>query len=134
VHTAEGPAIDPFFLVPARGAAPFVWAVRTILDGPAELLAAAGDGSAGLYAWVRPTDPHGNRRRRAIVLYRSRDGGRRWSPEADEGIPGRLPRITARSGRWRIVDRPDGGFDVQRLDARGWAVIRQFPWSACPAG
>jgi hypothetical protein len=137
LHTAEGPAIDPFFLVPTPGPAPFAWNVRTIYQGPAELRSAWRDARDGLHAWLRPTDAHGERSQRAPLFYRSGDGGRSWSRDARsrEGRPGparELSPIAARSGRWRIEDRADGGFDVERLDAAGWRVIREFPWTACP--
>lgn len=139
LHTAEGPAIDPFVLVPTAGAVPFAWTVRTIREGPAELMEVARAGPPDLYAWVRPTDAQGDRPRKASLLYASHDRGLSWS--AAKNVPAKhrsalqkLSRITTRSGPWRIVDRQDGGFDLQRLEAAGWKVVRQFPWAACPPG
>ena len=131
-HTAEGPAIDPFYLVPTSRPAAFTWTVRTIREGPAELLGASG-GRRALSASLRPTDAHGGPLPGGAVRYRSRDGGRSWRREDGASGPPSLARITTRSGRWRIVDRRDGGFDVQRAAARGWALGKEFPWAACPA-
>ena len=136
-HTAEGPAIDPFILVPVAlkpGVAQFAWSVSVIREGPGNLTGVARSGAQDLFAWVRPTDAHGEGSRNARLVYVSHDGGRSWGP--GKGAPShavlqKLPPILPRSGSWRIVDRKDGGFDVQKRGAQGWAVVKAFPWAGC---
>ncbi len=131
-HTAEGPAIDPFVLVPGRAATPD-WASQSIVDGPAELVSVAVAGPEALTAQVRRTDPHGEKPAGTQDLV-SRDGGRSWSPRkgAKPGGLQKLSRVGMRSGAWRLVDRQDGGFDVQKRAPSGWSTVTPFPWKPCP--
>jgi len=43
----------------------------------------------------------------------------------------RFARIGRRSGSWRVVDRKDGGFDLQHREKRGWQAVKEFPWTSC---
>jgi hypothetical protein len=104
LHTAEGPGIDPFLLVPTD-AGSSDWRLRTI----------------------RPN-----------VTFHSDDRGETWNAQ-DERAPSpgsrmqRFARIGTRSGSWRIVDRKDGGFDLQHREKRGWQAVKEFPWTSCEA-
>jgi hypothetical protein len=136
LHTAEGPGIDPFLLVP--GSKRFEWEVHGIFEGPSELVGVAQTSATDLLAWIRPVDAAGEGPRRAIVMYRSTDGGRLWSRAGSSAEGARGPfkkfgRLTARSGAWRIVDRRDGGFDVRHHESAGWRTVKAFPWSTCEA-
>lgn len=126
-HTAEGPATDPF-VIGADGQA------HTIADGPGELLGVTASGQE-LTARVRASGAHGQRKPAAKQTYVSHDGGRTWSAAAAGArIPGgsALPRVSSHSGGWRLVDRKDGGFELQKRDGRAWTTVRPFPWTACP--
>ena len=134
-HTAEGPAVDPFALVPAPAARPD-WVARPIVDGPAELVGVAVAGGQDLSAKVRRTGPHGEKTSGTQELV-SHDGGRSWSPgkAAAKDGPGPfqpLSPVRMRSGAWRLVDRKDGGFDLQKRSASGWSTVNPFPWTRCP--
>jgi hypothetical protein len=39
--------------------------------------------------------------------------------------------IGRRTRQWRISDRRDGGFDVQRRVGKLWRTTAEFPWRAC---
>jgi hypothetical protein len=39
--------------------------------------------------------------------------------------------VAVRTPRWRITDRGDGGFDIQRRAGKSWQTTAQFPWRAC---
>jgi len=43
----------------------------------------------------------------------------------------RFAKIALRSGSWRLADRPDGGFELQRLAAKTWRTVTPFPWRPC---
>jgi len=94
-HTAEGPAIDPFVLVPGQGATPD-WASRLIFDGTAELVGVAVAGSQDLTAQVRKTDAHGEHVSPTEQLV-SHDAGLSWSPRkgAKGGATQKLSRVSA---------------------------------------
>jgi hypothetical protein len=160
-HTAEGPATDPFVLAPRKAAeeARPDWAPRTVAEGPGELIEVAMPNMAKMVpvargkevtspeaarpdtkeviARVRPTGPHGERRPGPDREYVSHDAGGTWSL----ALPGELgqkagwfdlPPISMHSGPWRLVDRPDGGFDVQMHSAAGFSTVSSFPWTPCP--
>ena len=141
LHIAEGPGIDPFLLapvVPTDLREP--WLLHPITTGPSELVKVEKAGPKNLRAWIRPVNHADAIRKgppRAAVVFSSDDGGRSWSADrgAGSGAPGQFRKfapITERSGAWRIVDRSDGGFDVQRREATGtWQTVRKFPWSPC---
>jgi len=57
LHTAEGPGIDPFLLVPTD-AASSDWRLRTISEGPAELRGLARAGVSAIFAWIHRVDIH----------------------------------------------------------------------------
>jgi len=139
LYTAEGPGIDPFILIPA-GASPgghLDWSVQTIHDGPADLRGLAwGDG--GLVAWVRHLDLQDDAKS-TMVVHRSADGGHTWAPidaaSARRVKPRhRFTKIGKRAGAWRIVDRRDGGFDVQHQGGGRWRAVAEFPWRGCGGG
>lgn len=134
LHTAEGPGVDPFLLAPVAGA--IDWTVRPIVEGPSELQGVGRKAAMEFFAWVRPVDVHGEAPRKPVAVYRSQDSGRTWRPVTAPGAVSERPmkrfaRITARSSDWRIADREDGGFDVQRRDAGGWRTVKAFPWKRC---
>ena len=135
LHTAEGPGIDPFLLVPADSASSD-WRLRPISEGPAELRGVGRAGSNGFVAWIRPVDIHEKPHPDPEVLLRSDDGGATWKADAapkrspDAHIK-RFARVASRSASWRIIDRKDGGFDVQRRGPGGWQLVKAFPWVRC---
>jgi hypothetical protein len=136
LHTAEGPGVDPFFLAPT-GKGALDWQVRPITEGPAELRGLGRVAPKEFIAWVRPVDVHEGSPPKSDVLWRSLDGGDTWKADA---APGRKPPaakefhpINMYSGAHRLVDRKDGGFDVQRHGPRGWQPVKAFPWAACAA-
>jgi BNR/Asp-box repeat protein len=137
LHTAEGPGTDPFLLVPTD-AATSDWRVRTISEGPAELRGVARAGERALSAWIRRVDIHDKPFAKPDVTFHSDDRGETWKAQ-DERAPSpgsrmqRFARIGTRSGNWRIVDRQDGGFDLQHREKRGWQAVREFPWTTCEA-
>lgn len=136
-HTAEGPAVDPFVLVPKADATAPDWTASPIAEGPAELVDVSVGGNQ-LAAHARRTGPTGEKTPGGPQLFVSQDGGRTWAaakPGRNAGRPARqkLPRLTTRSGPWRLVDRKDGGFDLQKRDGRGWSTVKAFPWTPCPA-
>jgi BNR/Asp-box repeat len=132
-HTAEGPATDPFVLVPAQAATPD-WTARSITAGTAQLLGVGVAGAQDLTARVRATGPHGEKTGAGTQDYVSHDGGLSWSRQkaAAAGPSHPLPRVSMRSGAWRLVDRKDGGFDVQKRAGGGWTTVTPFPWNHCP--
>ncbi len=88
-------------------------------------------------ARVRRTGPHGERQPGGPQAYVSHDGGRTWSaaPRAEAGKgTAKLARVSARSGVWRLIDRKDGGFELQKRDGKRWSTVKPFPWTPCPAG
>jgi hypothetical protein len=138
LHTAEGPGVDPFFLVPTTESA-LDWRLHPISEGPSELRGVGRAAPKEFIAWVRPVDVHEKSPPRSDVAWRSQDGGETWKADA----PGRKPPVaavkkfrpvTTRSGAYRIVDRKDGGFDLQRHGPGGWQLVKTFPWAACDAG
>lgn len=134
LHTAEGPGIDPFVLAPE--AAPATgWTVRRIYEGPAELLAVARTRPGQLSALVKHIDIHDERWRGPRYLHRSEDDGRTWKAvgptKATAPARGRFGKIGKRTPQWRITDRRDGGFDVQRRVGKLWQTTAEFPWRAC---
>jgi len=137
LHTAEGPGIDPFLLVPTD-AGSSDWRLRTISEGPAELRGVARAGASALFAWIRRVDVHDKPISRPNVTFHSDDRGETWTAQ-DERAPSpgsrmqRFARIGTRSGSWRIVDRKDGGFDLQHREKRGWQAVKEFPWTSCEA-
>jgi len=66
------------------------------------------------------------------AIFHSDDRGETWKAE-DDGAPSpssriqRFVRIGTRSGTWRIVDRKDGGFDLQHHEKRGWQAVKDSP-------
>jgi hypothetical protein len=65
-------------------------------------------------------------------LYKSSDQGATWKESTHAPASGLIhfARLGNRSGDWRIADRPDGGFEVQRL-AKTWQSVAPFPFGAC---
>lgn len=137
LHTAEGPGIDPFLLVPTD-AASSDWRLRTISEGPAQLRGVARAGASALFAWIRQVDIHGKPIAKRDVTFHSDDRGETWQAH-DERAPSphsrmqHFARIGTRSGNWRIVDRKDGGFDLQHRKTHGWQAVKEFPWTTCEA-
>jgi hypothetical protein len=132
--TAEGPGVDPFLLVPTADGA--TWTLATIKEGPAELLGVERTGPASLLARVRPVDPSREGAKSAVLVYGSRDNGASWATARGTAVrppTKRFGRISMRSGSWRLVERADGGFDVQRRETKGWRVVKEFPWTPCPS-
>lgn len=131
-HTAEGPATDPFVLVPAQAATPD-WTARPITEGTAQLIS-VGVAGEDVTARVRTTGPHGEKTASGAQDYVSHDGGLSWSRHkaGGAGPSHTLPRVSLRSGAWRLVDRKDGGFDLQKRAEAGWTTVTPFPWNRCP--
>jgi hypothetical protein len=136
LHTAEGPGIDPFILVPAPS--PFTWERHAIYDGPAELKAVRFGGRGHLSALVRHINVHDENGGGPIYRHESVDGGRSWKSEgrakaALSSAGKNFAKITKRDSDWRIRDRADGGFDVQHRLGRqaAWRTMSEFPWQAC---
>jgi len=129
LHTAEGPGIDPFVLVPGAGPGDLV--LHPVREGPAEIVGAARGRQGDLLVWLRDISgvgpPRGKR------AYESRDQGVTWKASMRPSTVGLtlFSRLGRRSGAWRIADRPDGGFDIQRLNAKTWQSEVPFPWRAC---
>lgn len=127
-HTAEGPAVDPF-VIAADGQA------HTIAEGPGELVDVTLGTGPELTARVRRTGPHGEKQRGGPQSYVSHDGGRTWSAASGTaaGKGGtKLARVGSRSGPWRMVQRKDGGFDLQKRQGNAWLTVKPVPWTPCP--
>jgi hypothetical protein len=126
-HTAEGGAVDPFLVTPDG-------AVHVIAEGPGELVDVAAGTGDELTAHVRRTGPHGEKQPGGSRVYVSHDGGRTWSPAGARDRAGaqKFARVTARSGNWRLLDRADGGFDIQKRGGATWSTVKPFPWTRCP--
>jgi hypothetical protein len=138
LHTAEGPGIDPFLMVPSD-AASSDWRLRAISEGPVELRGVGRSGAKGFVAWIRPVDLHQGPHPKSEVVLRSDDGGETWKPGAaakksSDAVVKRFARVGARSANWRIVDRKDGGFDLQQHGKSGWQIVKAFPWAECDEG
>jgi hypothetical protein len=126
-HTAEGGAVDPFVVTPDGTA-------HVIAEGPGELVDVAAGSGDELTARVRRTGPHGEKAPGGTQLHVSHDGGRSWSRAGagDHAAGRKFARVTARSGDWRLADRADGGFDVQKRAGGAWSTVKPFPWTRCP--
>ena len=134
LHTAEGPGLDPFLLVPEVNA--LEWSLHTIYDGPAELRGMAAEEHGRLSAWIRHVDLSDADWGGPIYRHVSVDGGRTWTvagrskgPAASK--PGRFVQVGMRSGSWRVSERGDGGFEVQRRSGGAWETVSRFPWHDC---
>ena len=130
LYTAEGPGIDPFVLVPAAGAENL--AVRPVREGPSELMNAARLRSGELLVWLRDIDGPGVGPASGKHIYKSVDQGVTWheSPRLPASSLMHFSKLGNRSGHWRIVERPDGGFEVQHL-TKTWQSVTSFPWKSC---
>ena len=133
LHTAEDPA-DPFLLAPRPR--PFAWDLHTIYAGPADLGSLAFGRNGGLLAWIDHVDRGSGKER--VYVHSSADGGRRWKTvgrarrESAKGLQD-FAAITRETAGWRIVDRPDHGFDVEHRAApqEAWQTASAFPQPAC---
>jgi hypothetical protein len=89
-----------------------------------------------LLARIHRVDIHEKPIAKPDVTFHSDDRGDTWKAQ-DERAPSpssrmqRFARIGRRSGSWRIVDRKDGGFDLQHREKRGWQAMKEFPWTSC---
>src|SRR6185503_5956205 len=102
LHTAEGPGIDPFLLVPTD-AASSDWRLRTISEGPAELRGLARAGVSAIFAWIHRVDIHDKPIAKPDVTFHSDDRGDTWKAQDERArSPSsrmqRFARIGTRSG------------------------------------
>jgi hypothetical protein len=136
IHTAEGPGIDPFILVPSE--APHEWMRYTIYEGPAALLGVTLEKGGTLLAWVRHIDVHQPQWPGVLYLHRSTDGGRSWKTSGpvkavSSQSGAKFERIGRRSGAWRLSVLEDGGFSIQHRNNTkgGWEDRSRFPRHDC---
>jgi hypothetical protein len=135
-HTAEGPSIDPFVLVP--GEAPSEWVLHTIYKGPSELEGVAFQENGELVAWVRHVNINADNLPGTTYIHKSSDGGRTWKTVGQvKGLsnqPGRrFRKIEKQSATWQVVDQGDRGFIVQQRQGEqtAWKTVSQFPLYSC---
>ena len=135
-HTAEGPSIDPFVLVP--GEAPSEWVVHKIYEGPSELEGIAFQETGELVAWVRHINVQADNLPGTTYIHKSSDGGRTWKTVGQvKGLsnqPGRkFLKVKKQSKAWRVVDQGDRGFTVQHRqgEQEAWKTVSQFHLYPC---
>ena len=135
-HTAEGPGINPFLLVP--GEKPFVWLLRTIYPGPSDLEGLAFQKNGALVAWIRHINVHRDNWPGATYIHESSDEGRTWKTVGQlKGLserPGRkFSKIEKQIVAWQVVDLGDRGFVVQHQEGKSatWQSVSQFAFHPC---
>jgi hypothetical protein len=137
LHTAEGPGIDPFVLVPSRRQQRFSWRKYIIHEGPSDLEGIAFGKKAELSALVSHIDMRNEDWKGVLYLHRSSNGGTSWrlvgravGARRQRGTP--FERIAKENRAWRIVDQDDGGFVVQHRGAHeSWLTASRFPLKPC---
>ena len=135
-HTAEGPSIDPFVLVP--GESQSEWVLHTIYKGPSELKGVAFQENGELVAWVRHVNVHPDNLPGTTYIHKSSDGGRTWKTVGHvKGLSGqpsrKFPKIEKQSATWQVVDQGDRGFTVQHRqgEQEAWKTVSQFHLYPC---
>lgn len=135
----EGPASDPFVLVPRTGAEG--WEIHRIYDGAAELDGVAQTDPQHLVAWVRHLRLTDKGWVGPEYVHDSADGGRTWKQiglAADYHGPRRgagFTKIQKKADNWRLqdIEEKPGGFIVERSSDKGrtWGTIATFPMRPC---
>ncbi len=135
----EGPASDPFVLVPRSGAEG--WELHRIYEGAAELDSIAQMDRGHFVAWVRHLKLTDKGWTGTEYVHSSEDGGRTWrqigvaakyrGPQKDSGFA----RIQKQENNWRVRDIEDktGGFVVDHSSDGGtsWSSVATFPARPC---
>jgi hypothetical protein len=137
LHTMEGPGIDPFVLVPGGDPAGSPeWTLSRIYQGPAELQSVLRAKPGELSASIKHIDVGSQRWQGQIHLHQSHDGGLTWTAvgpaKGSVATRGKFAKLSKDGPIWRIADRKDRGFDVQRRTGQLWHTVSAFPWQACP--
>lgn len=138
-HTAEGPGIDPFVLVPS--AAGDAWHMRTIYQGEAELLRVAIGGDEELTAWIQHLHLSGLKGDWVgpVYLHRSRDGGETWKElglarkQRVQGGAEFKSLSTLKDPLWRAISYQSKGFKLQHRETAdgAWKTVSRFPALNC---
>jgi hypothetical protein len=135
----EGPASDPFVLVPRSGAEG--WEIHRIYDGAAELDGVAQPDRQHLVAWLRHLKLTDKGWIGPEYVHTSVDGGRTWKqvglaanyhgPKKGTGFT----KMQKQAGNWRLRDFEEkpGGFVVERRSDTGgtWSTTAAFPARPC---
>lgn len=131
IHTAEGPSIDPFLLVPLRELDR--WHIAKIYSGPSDLKAVAIRDSRHFRASIQAIDRHTDSRGPEFD-YLSSDGGQTWRRKRAEhhaATRAEFQRLETESSKWRIIDLEDGGFAVQKRMNTTWKTTSEFALRQC---
>ena len=136
LHTAEGPGIDPFLLIPAHN--PLQWKLGRIYEGPSELIAVAMGVNGELSAWVSHIDMSTEDWTGPVYLHASSDGGKTWNVIQQQqkvlsSSQREFQEIQKQDRGWRVVDLEDGGFGIQHQGAElsEWDTVARFPMERC---
>jgi hypothetical protein len=135
-HTAEGPASDPFILVPEDN--PSRWSLHFIYLGASELTTVTRRAHGDFVALVRHLELHDDGWTGPVYVHRSFDGGRTWKKvgRAKEGLqPGGQPfkEIQNENGNWRILDPGNEESEIQRRvkALAQWKTVSKRTGKAC---
>jgi hypothetical protein len=136
-HTAEGPSVDPFILVPTVTGDN--WQFHRIYEGPATIERIAWGNNGELIAWIREivtsllTEG-------PVYIHHSLDGGKTWKQlglarrhKVAVGAEFR-PITTHMTTLCRVINLTRGGFIVQRRESESspWKTVSRFSRWRCP--
>lgn len=135
-HTAEGPASEPFILVPEERNDS--WKLHVMYEGASELKGVAIQKNGEFTARIRHLRLRDNGWAGPLYVHKSSDGGRTWSvvgQEKKEPLgPGELfKKIGQETATWRVVDRGDGHSAIEHRDNEHsvWKPIEGFNRNGC---
>jgi hypothetical protein len=135
-HTAEGPASEPFVLVPSEKG--LEWNQRVIYKDAAELEGIAAQSDGRFTAWIRHLKLHDNGWTGPLYLHKSSDGGLTWRVVGRTRKAPRAPgpgfkKIEKQTETWRVRDQDGGDSAIEhRADENSaWKSVYSFPGNAC---
>ena len=135
-HTAEGPASEPFILVPDESG--LGWSVHVIYEDAAELESIVVQNNGDFGAWIRHLKLHDNGWTGPLYLHKSSDGGRTWrlvgrTNNAPANQAAGFKKIETQTATWRVADQGNGVSVVERRtdEHSAWKTVYRFPPNVC---
>lgn len=135
-HTAEGPASEPFILVPDEKS--LAWSLHVIYEGASELEGIAVTNSGDFIAWIRHLKLKDNGWTGPLFVHKSSDGGQTWhvvgrATKGPRTLGTAFKKIEEETATWRVTNQDSRGSAVEyRPDENSpWKLVMAFQQDEC---